>query len=159
VYYQHLLLCAWAHRAILSLSERPRIVFVIQAHSGWTPLASLAQTLTSDLQRVWENIMKPATLQSHAVADYFQFSFVALPHLRFTEDYKRAVASFRTWFSDPASKDYVFQKGHAKTIPASDLGGYMKMIWVCQTDCCTAVLSLCYASPGYGSFRSRYEHP
>jgi hypothetical protein len=83
---------------------------------------------------VWENIIKPATLRNHAVADYFRFSFVALPHRHAAkEEYKRAIASFRTWFFDLASEDYVFQKGHVKAIPASDLGGYMKMIWVCCT--------------------------
>ncbi|KAF8960227.1 root hair defective 3 GTP-binding protein-domain-containing protein [Flammula alnicola] len=101
--------------------QPPKIVFVIQDHStgSSTSLASLAHTLTLELNRIWESIEKPEALMNQTLPEYFDFGFESLPHMRSASDqYKSAVGLLRKRF-----------QAHPNTVPVDGLESYMRIIW------------------------------
>ena len=131
---------AYFHRRFVALSDilwvpssyqRPRILFVIQAHSGGTHLTSLAQTIMANLERMWGSATKPPELMNQSLAGHFEFEFESMPHLKLAPDhYKHRVSSLRQRFVDPERGDYVFKRTHPNGIPADGLELYMTMVWV-----------------------------
>jgi hypothetical protein len=114
-----------------SVYQWPKIVFVIQAHSGGTSLANLARTLSLDLDRVWESITKPEELMNKTLSEYFDFGFESLPNLHLESDrYKSEVGLLRKRFVQRDGMDYILKHAHPNTIPADGLEPYMRMIWV-----------------------------
>ena len=115
-----------------STYHRPRILFVIQAHSSGTHLTSLARTITADLEKMWDGATKPPELMNQSLADYFDFEFESMPHLMLAPDhYNRRASSLRQRFVDQERGDYIFKRAHPNTIPADGLELYMTMAWVC----------------------------
>lgn len=56
------------------------LLFVIRDHVGITPLQALADTLTSDLITMWDNLNKPAELAHFKFDDFFDINFHGLHH-------------------------------------------------------------------------------
>ena len=111
--------------------DKTLLLFVIRDHIGATPLANLRNTLTADLNRLWDNLSKPAGLESCQITDFFDLSFVTLPHkLLQPEKFEEEVKSMRKIFTDPSSEGYVFQPKYHKRIPADGISQYMGTIWV-----------------------------
>lgn len=103
---------------------------MIRDHIGATPLANLQNTLTQDLNRLWDGLSKPEGLEQCKITDFFDLAFVTLPHkLLQPEQFESEVASLRTRFNDPASAEYVFQPKYHKRIPADGIGQYMASVW------------------------------
>ncbi|KAJ6568689.1 root hair defective 3 GTP-binding protein-domain-containing protein, partial [Mycena capillaripes] len=114
----------------LDRRQWPKIVFVIQAHSGGTSLANLARTLLLDLNRVWESIKKPEELMNKTLSEYFDFGFESLPNLHLESDrYKSEVVLLRKRFVERDGMDYILKHAHPNTIPADGLESFMRMIW------------------------------
>lgn len=99
---------------------------------GITKLDSLAHTLKSDFQNVWNSAnIKPERLQNMALFGCFDLDFIALPHMKIRKDqFKRAVNELRMRFVDPGRSDYLLQQAYQPTVPADGLELYMKNIWV-----------------------------
>lgn len=119
----------------LRTSGRTLLLFVIRDHIGQTPLANLQATLTSDLNKIWENLSKPADLSDSKLSDYFDLAFTALPHKILAADkFESEVLNLRTRFVDKESPNYLFKPVYHKRIPADGVAFYMEGIWVCGQD-------------------------
>ena len=107
------------------------MLFVIRDFIGTTPLANLSATLTADIQRIWDSLSKPSDLQEAKLTDYFDLSFVALPHKILAADkFENEVKELRKRFVDKTNENYVFKPSYHKRIPADGVAFYMENIWV-----------------------------
>lgn len=106
------------------------MLFVIRDHIGVTPLANLQATITADLQKIWDQLAKPAELANVQLSDYFDLAFTALPHkILAAAQFEEEVLRLRGRFVDSASPDYLFKTGYHKRIPADGVAFYMESIW------------------------------
>ncbi|KAI5118453.1 hypothetical protein M0805_006272 [Coniferiporia weirii] len=111
-------------------NQRTLLLFIIRDHIGTTPLANLATTLETDLNRIWESLSKPPELQDRKLSDYFDISFTALPHKILAADqFESEVQALRKRFTDKDREDYVFKSAYHKRIPADGVAMYMEGIW------------------------------
>lgn len=107
------------------------LLFVIRDHIGATPLQNLQNTLTADLNRLWDGLSKPEGLENSVITNFFDLSFVTLPHkLLQPEKFEDEVKSLRKRFTEVDSKEYLFQPKYHKRIPADGISQYMSTIWV-----------------------------
>jgi protein SEY1 len=114
-----------------SANPHTLLLFVIRDHLGRTPLANLRETLTADMQRIWDTLSKPAGLKDRKLKDYFDLSFIALPHKFFPDKkFDSDVRTLRDRFTDKSRNDFVFKPAYHKRIPADGIAFYMKDIWV-----------------------------
>ncbi|KNZ61198.1 uncharacterized protein VP01_1437g2 [Puccinia sorghi] len=97
------------------------------------PLSNLENTITTDLNRIWDTLVKvdPEGTESSKITDYFDLTFTALSHkILQPENFDREVENFRKRFVDKTHPDYVFKPIYHKRIPADGLAQYMSGIWV-----------------------------
>ncbi|EJD03026.1 root hair defective 3 GTP-binding protein [Fomitiporia mediterranea MF3/22] len=110
--------------------QRTLLLFVIRDHIGTTPLANLASTLETDLNRIWESLSKPDELSDCKLSDYFDLSFTALPHkILAAEKFESETLALRRRFVNKSNEDYVFKPAYHKRIPADGVALYMEGIW------------------------------
>ncbi|OAV91610.1 hypothetical protein PTTG_09397 [Puccinia triticina 1-1 BBBD Race 1] len=110
--------------------DKTHLLFVIRDHVGSTPLSNLENTITTDLNRIWDTLVKPEGTESSKITDYFDLTFTALSHkVLQPENFDREVESFRKRFVDKTHPDYVFKPIYHKRIPADGLAQYMSGIW------------------------------
>ncbi len=128
---------------VTSNNTRSLLFFVIRDHLGTTPLANLRQTLLQDLTNIWASLSKPQGLEKSKIHDYFDFTFVALPHKvlqpeRFTEEVARLRTRFRDGYRDAkrgaalGDEDIeggVFLPEYHRRIPADGFPHYAESIW------------------------------
>jgi hypothetical protein len=117
------------------------LLFVIRDFTGETPFANLKSTLVSDLDRIWDSIKKPSSLQNSKIGDYFDLAFAALPHKRFQpEKFEEEVAKlglrFREGYKDPKTVGLVDESeqplllpAYHRHIPADGFSVYASGIW------------------------------
>ncbi|SCZ98589.1 BZ3500_MvSof-1268-A1-R1_Chr3-1g05483 [Microbotryum saponariae] len=110
--------------------DKTLLLFVIRDHIGATPLENLRNTLTADLNRLWDGLSKPEGLESSQITHFFDLAFVTLPHkLLQPEVFEAEVKNLRKRFVDPSHPDYVFHPKYHKRIPADGVSQYMSTIW------------------------------
>lgn len=115
---------------IKSLRGRTLLLFVIRDHYG-SPLANLKATLTSDLSRIWDGILKPPELENRLLSDYFDLEFTTLPHkMLASEIFKDEVQLLRNRFVDKDDPNYLFKDVYRRRVPADGVAFYMEGIWV-----------------------------
>ncbi|PLW07471.1 hypothetical protein PCANC_26471 [Puccinia coronata f. sp. avenae] len=117
-------------RTSTSVIDKTHLLFVIRDHVGSTPLSNLENTITTDLNRIWDTLVKPEGTESSKITDYFDLTFTALSHkVLQPENFDREVETFRKRFVDKTHPDYVFKPIYHKRIPADGLAQYMSGIW------------------------------
>ncbi|KAI8637905.1 RHD3/Sey1 [Parasitella parasitica] len=110
--------------------EKTLLLIVIRDHVGSTPLANLAKTLQSDLEKIWAGLSKPEGLEDCKIHDYFDFMYTGLPHkVLLPEKFNEEVANLRKRFNDPQNTDFVFKPEYHKRIPADGYHIYASGIW------------------------------
>ncbi|KAH9467076.1 hypothetical protein MJO29_000882 [Puccinia striiformis f. sp. tritici] len=118
------------HRSPTAVCDKTHLLFVIRDHVGSTPLSNLENTITTDLSRIWDTLVKPEGTESSKITDYFDLTFTALSHKVLQPDnFDREVESFRQRFVDKTHPNYVFKPIYHKRIPADGLAQYMSGIW------------------------------
>ncbi|RKP34552.1 RHD3/Sey1 [Dimargaris cristalligena] len=106
------------------------LFFVIRDHVSKTPLNQLADTIKSDLNRIWSELSKPEGLESCQINDFFDFGFVSLPHKLLQPDqFNQQADALRLRFADPSNPQYVFKQQYHKMIPADGFPKYAESIW------------------------------
>lgn len=117
----------------LRTSGRTLLLFVIRDHIGTTPLANLQDTLTQDMNRIWESLSKPDELRDRKLSDYFDLAFTTLSHkVLVPEKFEQDVQQLRRRFQDKTSEGYLFKPMYHKRIPADGVAFYMDNIWVSE---------------------------
>ncbi|KZP19790.1 root hair defective 3 GTP-binding protein [Athelia psychrophila] len=109
---------------------RTLLLFVIRDHIGVTPLANLRATITADLQKIWDQLAKPADFANVQLSDYFDLGFTTLPHkILAAAQFEQEVVNLRQRFVDSSAPDYFFKTSYHKRIPADGVAFYMEGIW------------------------------
>ena len=117
------------------------LFFVIRDHLGHTPLENLRETILQDLQRIWASLSKPSGLERSKIEDYFDFTFVTLPHKilqpeKFVSEVNKLSARFREGYKDPKkvglldeSTQPVLLPEYHRRIPADGFSVYAQGVW------------------------------
>ncbi|KAI9469940.1 MAG: RHD3/Sey1 [Benjaminiella poitrasii] len=110
--------------------EKTLLLIVIRDFVGATPLENLANTLRTDLEKIWESLSKPEGLEDCKITDYFDFMFTGLPHkILLPEKFDEEVKKLRQRFNDPENPNFVFRPEYHKRIPADGYNIYASSIW------------------------------
>ena len=56
------------------------LLFVLRDHTQKTSLAQFGETLTRDVQKIWNDIQKPDAYKDTPLSDLFDLDFCSLPH-------------------------------------------------------------------------------
>ncbi|KAK9370849.1 RHD3/Sey1 [Lipomyces kononenkoae] len=116
--------------SLFSSPNRSLLLFVIRDHIGVTPLENLAATLTADLERIWDSLIKPNHLQDSKITDFFSLQFAALPHkILQPERFRQGVDSLGHRFESEHDDDYVFDKSYHRNVPADGWSMYAQSVW------------------------------
>ncbi|KAJ2720372.1 Dynamin-like GTPase that mediates homotypic ER fusion [Coemansia sp. Benny D115] len=106
------------------------LYFVIRDHVSSTPLSSLAGSLKTDLERIWEGLSKPEGLADARLGDYFDMRFTSLPHYSLQRDqFEDAALQLRRQFMDKTYDEYVFQPTYKRRVPADGFPRYAEAVW------------------------------
>ncbi|GAA5928590.1 dynamin-like GTPase SEY1 [Sporobolomyces koalae] len=115
--------------AAATTQHKTLLLFVIRDHIGATPLSNLKQTLTTDLNRLWQSLAKPDGLEQSEISHFFDLDFVTLPHKLLQPDkFEQDVVNLRARFVK-SNADSLFKPEYHKHIPADGLDQYMSSIW------------------------------
>ncbi|BFZ58040.1 Dynamin-like GTPase that mediates homotypic ER fusion [Savitreella phatthalungensis] len=108
-----------------SARTRSCLLFVLRDHLGTTPLDSLAQTLTADLDKMWAELSKPDGLKDAKLADFFDLQFAGLGHKVLTPDkFDNDVRDLRQRFEAGLIKTE-----YARDVPLDGFPAYASQIW------------------------------
>ncbi|KAG1055837.1 hypothetical protein G6F43_002231 [Rhizopus delemar] len=110
--------------------EKTLLLIVIRDFIGTTPLSNLSEILTADLEKIWEDLLKPKGLEYCKITDYFDFMFIGLPHkILMPEKFEEEVVKLRERFNNPNNPNFVFRPEYHKRIPADGYQLYASSIW------------------------------
>jgi hypothetical protein len=110
--------------------QRTLLLFVIRDHLGTAPLATLANTIETDLVKIWAGLAKPPGLENCKLSDFFDLSFTGLPHkILAAQAFEDGVVALRQRFTDRTRPDFVFKPAYHKRIPADGVAFYMSNVW------------------------------
>lgn len=112
-------------------SHKVLLLFVIRDHVGATPLSNLSNTLTADLEKMWDSINKPKNVSPDVkLSDYFDLEFTALAHkLLQPEKFESDVRDLGDRFSDKQRKDYLFKNDYRQNFPIDGWTVYAERCW------------------------------
>ncbi|KAJ3368317.1 Dynamin-like GTPase that mediates homotypic ER fusion [Kappamyces sp. JEL0680] len=106
------------------------LLFVLRDSTGQTPLESLSETLTLDLEKIWASLAKPPGKEQALLGDYFDLSFAAAAHKIFLPDkFASDLASLRERFLDKQHAGFLLKPKYHKGIPADGFSVFAKSIW------------------------------
>ncbi|CDK26301.1 unnamed protein product [Kuraishia capsulata CBS 1993] len=102
------------------------ILFVIRDHVGNTPLENLAGTLTADLEKIWDQLSKPAGAETLKLNDFFDLKFAALSHkVLQPEAFREDVAKL----GDRFTGSELFKPEYHRGVPIDGWTVYSEQIW------------------------------
>lgn len=114
-----------------SQQHKVLLLFVIRDHIGVTPLESLSATLTTELEKVWNELNKPDNCKDTSIYDFFDLKFVGLSHKilradKFLED----VQELGEHFAYPDNKEkYFFKPEYHHMLPLDGWSMYSESCW------------------------------
>lgn len=106
------------------------LLFVIRDHVGSTPLSNLSTTLTEDLNKMWNDIAKPATVDPEvSLSKYFDLDFVGLSHkVLQPEKFESDVRSLGDRFST-STPGHLFKQDYRQSFPIDGWAMYAHNCW------------------------------
>lgn len=106
------------------------LLFVIRDHVGVTPLANLAETLTQDMNKLWESLNKAPELSHFRFEDFFDLGFHALGHKVLQEEkFNEGIRDLGRKIVDSADEEYLFKKNYHHNIPIDGWTIYARNCW------------------------------
>lgn len=113
--------------------SKTTLLFIIRDHiEEDTPFDSLKEKLLVEIHKIWSEIRKPDQYLQSPIADFFEFEFCALPHMKLQKElFQREVDSLRERFINPVREDYLFKREYygRKNVPVETFGHYLANIW------------------------------
>jgi hypothetical protein len=108
-------------------NHKTLLLFVIRDHVG-TPLENLSNTLTEDLNKMWNEISKPSSVSSDVkLSKYFDLEFVGLSHKLLQPDkFVQDVKSLGDRFLSPYD---IFQHDYKQQLPMDGWAIYAQNCW------------------------------
>ncbi|AAS54754.1 AGR264Cp [Eremothecium gossypii ATCC 10895] len=106
------------------------LLFVVRDFTGFTPLSSLQETLTNELQAMWSELNKPAGAEGSSLDDFFDFAFTGLSHKLFKpEEFASDVAKLGDKFTDLKREDYYLSGKYHQGLPLDGWSFYADSCW------------------------------
>ena len=114
-----------------SKKHKVLLLFVIRDHIGVTPLESLSDTLTTELEKVWKELSKPDSCKDSSIYDFFELKFVGLSHKilradKFVEDVKELGDNFTV---SENNENYLFKPEYHHMLPLDGWSMYSESCW------------------------------
>lgn len=114
-----------------SKKHKVLLLFVIRDHIGVTPLDSLSNTLTTELEKVWNELNKPDSCKDTSIYDFFDLKFVGLSHKilradKFVEDVKELGDNFTV---SENNDNYLFKPEYHHMLPLDGWSMYSESCW------------------------------
>jgi hypothetical protein len=108
-------------------NHKTLLLFVIRDHVG-TPLENLSNTLTEDLNKMWNEISKPSSVSSDVkLSKFFDLEFVGLSHKLLQPDkFIQDVKSLGDRFLSPYD---IFQHDYKQQLPMDGWAIYAQNCW------------------------------
>ncbi|BAM81250.1 hypothetical protein, conserved [Cyanidioschyzon merolae strain 10D] len=108
-------------------AHRTRLLFVLRDHVN-TPLALLEKTLLEDLERIWDSINKPSSVEGASLSTFFDVECTSLPHKELASGaFEQAAADLRDRFYKGASG--IFHESYHRGIAADGFAVFCQQIW------------------------------
>ncbi|AET38634.1 dynamin-like GTPase SEY1 Ecym_3130 [Eremothecium cymbalariae DBVPG len=106
------------------------LLFVIRDFTGFTPLSSLLETLTAELESMWMDLNKPAEAENSTLYDFFDLDFTGLSHKLFKpEEFAGDVAKLGNRFVDRTSENFYLQAKYHQGLPLDGWTFYADSCW------------------------------
>lgn len=110
--------------------HKKQLLFCIRDWDGRTTVEAVEKQMKTDMANIWAEVQKPEQHAASQMTDFFDFTFVALPHKIFQEkEFFDAVKALKHRFTDPANPQYLWDKAFSPDIPADGFGHYLEQIW------------------------------
>lgn len=111
-------------------SHKVLLLFVIRDHVGLTPLNSLSESLTSELEKIWTELSKPAECDGAALTDFFDLEFVGLSHkLLQPNEFENDVKALGDHFVHENRDSYYFKSAYHHRLPLDGWTIYSENCW------------------------------
>ncbi|EHN00182.1 Sey1p [Saccharomyces cerevisiae x Saccharomyces kudriavzevii VIN7] len=106
------------------------LLFVIRDHVGVTPLSSLSDSVTRELEKIWSELSMPIGCEESSLYDFFDLKFVGLAHKllqedKFTQDVKKLGDSFVM----KGTENYYFKPQYHHRLPLDGWTMYAENCW------------------------------
>ncbi|RKP05103.1 root hair defective 3 GTP-binding protein-domain-containing protein [Thamnocephalis sphaerospora] len=118
------------HLALLGKRHKTLLLFAIRDHAGNISAKALTKQIRADMRDIWNGLSKPKALEHHSMSDFFERTFVTLPHnIYVPKEFDTAVTQLRTRFTDKLAADYVFKPAYWKLTSAEQLANHLAAAW------------------------------
>lgn len=109
--------------------QKTLLYFVIRDHVSSATLESLAKTLRTDMEGIWQGLNKPETLKDAQLRDFFDLKFVSLPHkllqpAEFETEARGLQGEFRS-----TKEGGVLAPVYKRQVPADGFPHYAQTVW------------------------------
>lgn len=106
------------------------LLFVIRDHVGLTPLNSLSESLTLELEKIWSELSKPAECNDALLTDFFDLEFVGLAHkLLQPQEFENDVRALGDHFVFEDRSSYYFKPSYHHRMPLEGWTIYSENCW------------------------------
>ncbi|AMD20121.1 HCL030Wp [Eremothecium sinecaudum] len=106
------------------------LLFVIRDFTGFTPISSLSETLTAELDGMWSELNKPAEAEDSTIYDFFDLHFTGLSHKLFKpEEFENDVRKLGDQFIDKKNKNYTLKDIYHQGLPLDGWALYAANCW------------------------------
>lgn len=106
------------------------LLFVIRDHIGVTPIENLATTITTDLEKMWDGLNKPAELDIFKFNDFFDIKFHALSHkILQAEKFDEDVKLLGDKLLDKSNPEYCWKPNYHHDLPIDGWTMYANNCW------------------------------
>lgn len=108
-----------------SNKQKILLLFVIRDFSGGTLMENLIETLSNDMNKIWDSLNKPEGSEDFKLSDFFDLDFFSIGHKRFQPE------KFETDIHELGDKflDDLFKIDYHRGIPIDAWGLYSEQIW------------------------------
>ncbi|CCE64882.1 hypothetical protein TPHA_0J00590 [Tetrapisispora phaffii CBS 4417] len=108
------------------------LLFVIRDHVGVTPISSLKETVSQELENLWNSLSKPVGSEDTKISDYFDLEFAGLSHKllqqdKFEEDVRKLGDHFVQ--TEGHEDDCYFKKEYHHNLPLDGWTLYANNCW------------------------------
>ncbi|EJS41662.1 sey1p [Saccharomyces arboricola H-6] len=106
------------------------LLFVIRDHVGVTPLSSLSDSVTRELEKIWSELSKPPGCEDSSLYDFFDLKFVGLAHkLLQAEKFIQNVKKLGDSFVLKGTENYYFKPQYHHRLPLDGWTMYAENCW------------------------------
>eukprot|EP00871_Galdieria_phlegrea_P002691 jgi/Galph1/3422/GphlegSOOS_G2100.1 len=106
------------------------LCFVVRDTDPSYTLEELKESLMEGALDIWHNINKSGEAVGSKLEEFFDFDFIALPHMRYEdEQFEENCKELRQRFLEESHSKYYLRSEYSKGIPADGFAAFSKNLW------------------------------